>query len=294
MEVKNMGKRFTRREILNRLKDEIEKGGKILGAGCSAGIIAKCAELGGADLIIVYSTGKSRLRGLPTTMIPNSNPITLEMFDEIDYVVKDTPIIAGIEPYSVLSLMQDEECQPEKDLPGLIRKFIEKGFSGIINFPTIGFIEDEDTRCEHKKKEGGFAKEVEMIKVAKEMGVFTMAYTFYPKDAKVMAEASVDVLVPHCGGTAGGEAGLEAVLKGFGTKEYGDAAKKIQEMINAARSARPDIICLAHGGPFATPKDTKYLYQHTQAQGFVGASSIERIPVERAVKETVEEFKSIH
>jgi len=288
-----VARRFERKEILERLRGQLREGRPILGAGCSAGIIAKMAERGGADLIIIYSTGLSRLRGLPTTMIPNSNEVTLKMFDEISEVVVDTPIIAGVEPYSVIDLMQDEDPKPEEDLQGLIGRFIGRGFSGIINFPTIGFIEDEETRREHEARGAGFAKEVEMIRTAREMDVFTMAYVFYPKDAEAMAKAGADVIVAHCGGTAGGEAGLDAVLKGFGTEELEDAAKVVQGIIDAAKRVNPDVICLGHGGPFATPREVAYMYEHTTAEGFVGASSIERIPIEKAVKETVEEFKSL-
>jgi len=273
-----MAKRFSREQILNRLKKTIGEGKPIIGAGCSAGIIAKCAELGGADLILVYSTGKSRLQGLPTTLIPNSNKITLEMFEEIQNVVKDTPIIAGIEA---------TEPPAGRDLSALVKSFIDTGFSGIINFPTIAFIPPRSDWRKEKEAEGlGFSREVEMIRLAHDMDVFTMAYVFYPQDARAMAKAGVDCMVPHVGGTTGGEAGYDAISRRAG-------ATKIQKMIEATRKVNPDIICLGHGGPFAAPEDTKYLYEHTEALGFVGASSIERIPIERAVKGVVAEFKSV-
>lgn len=266
-----MTKRYSREEILKRLRKTIKKGHPIIGAGCSAGIIAKCAELGGADLIIVYSTGKSRLMGLQTTLLPNSNRLTLEMFNEIDRVVKDTPIIGGVEATNPV----------EKDLSALLEKFLSIGFSGIINFPTLGYMNPKSNDREIK----GFAREFEIIRLARSRDIFTMAYAFYPVDAKKMAEVGVDVLVPHVGGTAGGETGFKAM-------SHKKAAKKIQEMIDAAKKMNPDIICLGHGGPFAEPVDTEYLYRNTDAVGFVGASSIERIPVEKAVKSTVLDFKS--
>ena len=272
-----MGKRFTRREILGRLKKTIEEGKPIIAAGSSAGIIAKCAELGGADLIMVYSSGKARLRGLQTTLVKDSNVLTLEMYEEIQNVVEDTPIIAGIEA---------TEPPAGRDLAKLVKRFTDIGYSGIINFPTYGFVSDETWR-KNKEAEGlGFSREIEMIRLARDMDIFTMAYVFYPEDARAIAEAGVDCMVPHAGGTTGG-------LVGFETSPLEDAAAHVQKMIEVTMEVNPDIICLAHGGPFAAPEDTRYLYEHTDAMGFVGASSIERIPVERAVKGIVEQFKSI-
>ncbi len=262
--------------MLARLHKTIAGGKPILGAGCSAGLIAKCAEIGGADLIIVYSTGKSRLMGLPTSRIGDANPTTLGMLDELQNVVKDTPIIGGV-----------EAVDPRKlDLRELITPFLEAGYSGIINFPTIANIGER--RVAERESVGlGYTREVEMIKIASEMKVFTMAYVFTPVEARRMTEANVDCIVAHVRGTEGGLVGYKDVSR----REK--AAEIVQEIIDAARSINPRVICLAHGGPFARPEDTLYLYEHTDAQGFVGASSIERIPIEKAVTEVVKEFKSI-
>lgn len=294
-----MGQSFTRKEILRRLKKTTDERRPIIGAGCSAGIIAKCAELGGADLIIVYSTGLSRIKGLPTTMIPDSNNVTIGMFDEIQNVVKGTPIIAGIDA---------TESPTVRDFTKLVQRFTTKGFSGVINFPTVGFVYDEAVpRMLVEGKDQGFAKkmggdmeelrkrvekgldfsiEVEMIRICRNTDVFTMAYVFNPEQARAMAGAGVDVMVCHVGGTGGG-------LTGFVARSYDEAATKAQKMIEATKEVNPDIICLGHGGPFATPEDTRYLYELTDAVGFVGASSIERIPVEKAIKGVLEEYKSI-
>ena len=272
-----MGQRFTRGEILGRLKKTIEERKPIIAAGSSAGIIAKCAELGGADLIMVYSSGKARLRGLQTTLVNDSNAVTLEMYEEIQNVVQDTPIIAGIEA---------TEPPAGRDLAELVRRFTDIGYSGIINFPTYGFFADETWRKKREAEGIGFSREIEMIRIARTMDILTMAYVFYPEDARAMAEAGVDLMVPHAGGTAGG-------LVGFETSLLEDAAANVQKMIEVTLEVNPDIICLAHGGPFATPAHTRYLYEYTDAVGFVGASSIERIPVEKAVTEVVEEFKNI-
>lgn len=272
-----MGRRFNRGGILGRLKKTIEERKPIIAAGSSAGIIAKCAELGGADLIMVYSSGKARIRGLQTTLVKDSNAVTLEMYEEIQNVVQDTPIIAGIEA---------TEPPAGRDLSELVRSFTGIGYAGIINFPTYGFIADETWRKNRENEGLGFSREIEMIRTARNIDIFTMAYVFYPEDARAMAEAGVDCMVPHAGGTSGGLVGYEAA-------PLEEAVANVQKMIDATKEVNPEIICLAHGGPFVTPEDTLYLYEYTDTVGFVGASSIERIPVEKAVTEVVEKFKNI-
>jgi len=270
-----LGKTFSREEILARIAETMNQGKPVIGAGCSAGIIAKSAELGGADLIIVYSTGKSRLMGLPTSYIGHSNPITLEMFEEIQNVVKETPVIAGIEAADPTTW----------DLERLLKRFIGHGYDGIINFPTMGIYGKE--RRELRESVGtGFSREIQMVQIAHRMDIFTIVYAFNPEDAKALTEAGADVVCAHAGGTAGG-------LIGFRSAPLEIAVDRVQRIIEAVREIRPDVICLAHGGPFSEPQNTTYLYEHTDAQGFVGASSIERIPVEKAVIECVKSFKSI-
>jgi predicted TIM-barrel enzyme len=271
-----MGWRFFRREeILERLNNNVKRGIPIIGAGSSCGLVAKCAERGGADLLIVYSTGLSRLKGLPTTVIGDSNGITLEMADEILNVVDDTPVVAGFEA-------QDPRIW---DNQRLIQKFVDKGYSGLINFPTLGWLEPDSLRRKMREPKQGVTREMEIIRTARSMNIFTMAYAFRPGEAKGFASAGVDLLVAHVGGTEGGMTGFEAASRE-------EAASVVQKMIDAAREANPQLLCVAHGGPFATPEDTEYLYRQTHSQGFIGASSVERIPVEKAVKETVQKYKS--
>jgi len=272
-----MGKTFTRKQILSRLQKTINEGRPIIGAGSSAGIIAKCAEIGGADLIIVYSTGKSRLMGLPTSPLGDSNDITLEMGKEMFNVVKDTPVIAGIEAADPTSM----------DLELLIESFVNEGYSGIINFPTIAMYHSPIYRKLRGSVGLGFSRELEMVKLARSMDIFTMAYVFSPEDTEEMVKAGADCVCPHVGGTSGGLVGFK------GVKSFDITVKIIQEMVEAAKAINSDVICLSHGGPIATPEDTKYIYEHTDVVGYVGASSIERIPVERAVIETVRQFKGI-
>jgi predicted TIM-barrel enzyme len=285
-----MGAKIERKEILGRLRKEIGESRPILGAGCSAGIIAKCAETGGADLIIVYSTGKTRMMGLPTTMITGtSNPITLEMVDELANVVKNTPIIAGIEANDIFCL----------DLESSLKRFVDKGFSGAINFPTVALYENlieggmalrkftETMAPGYGVKHWGWSREVEMMRILHEWDVFTMSYVLAPADAVAMVDAGVDVVCVHVGPTMGG-------LTGYAPVENMDKLlSKAQDVIDAAKEARPDVICLIHGGPFYDPESTRVVYEKTDAVGFVAASAIERIPVEKAVVNVCKQYKQL-
>ena len=271
-----MSKRFTRKEVIERLKRTTSEGKPILVACCGAGIIAKFAELAGADIIMTACTSESRLRGLPTFPMGNPNKDMMELFPEISNVVTDTPIIASL----------DARDPRTMDLALLVDRGASVGYSGVMNFPTIGHLFGHDRRSARESVGLGFAREVEMMRVAKKRELFTIAYAWNPEDAKLMAEAHVDCLVAHVGTTRGGLAGSKATsLK--------EAPKRAQEIILAAKSIDDNIIFLGHGGPFATPEDTRYLYEQSDAVGFVGASSIERIPIERAIKEVVSQFKSI-
>jgi predicted TIM-barrel enzyme len=279
-----------RREILDAMREEIAEGRPILGAGCSAGIIAKSAEAGGADLIIAYSTGKSRMMGLPTTMITvTSNPITLEMIDELRNVVENTPIIAGVEANDIFCL----------DLETSLKRFLDKGFSGVINFPTAGLYENlieggmalrkftEAMAAGYRAKHWGWSREVEMIRILHGWDVFTMCYVFTPSDAVEMVAAGVDVVCVHVGPTMGGMTGYAPV------QDTDQLLSKAQDVMTAARNARPDVLCLIHGGPFYDPESTRVVYERTEAVGFVAASAIERIPVENAVRSTCSAYKSL-
>ena len=274
---------MNRDEILNRLRSTLANGDAIIGAGCSAGIVAKCAELGGADFIVCYSTGKSRIMGLRTAVIGHSNPRTLDMYDEISNVVNDTPIIAGIEAND----------QTTYDLEKVIDRFVEQGFDGFINFPTVGnhehvsdfFLREHENIASSLGQPWGFAREVELIRLLRERNIFSMCYVFNAEQAASMAEVGVDAVCAHVGGTAGG-------LIGFPADPMEESLANAQRIMEGAWGVNPDVICLAHGGPFAEPEDTHLLYERTDAHGFVGASSIERIPIEKAVMSAVKAFKN--
>lgn len=264
---------FTRQSILERLRKTISEGRPVIGAGSSAGIVAGAAEKAGADLIIVYSTGKTRLWGLPTTPLLHSNPVTLEMYDEIDNVIDDTPIIGGAHAGD----------PTYRRLPRLIKAFRDKGYDGIINFPSAGI---DPSRSDMRSHIGqGIDHEAEMIRLAREQDYLTLSYSYTPEQARMNAAAGVDIQVAHSGWTQGGFSGREDA------PSLEKSCELVQEFVEITKAENPEAICLSHGGSIATPEDTEYLYRNTDVQGFVGASSIERIPIERAIYDTVRAFK---
>ncbi|WP_229189761.1 phosphoenolpyruvate hydrolase family protein [Bradyrhizobium brasilense] len=267
---------FERTEILSRIEGQVAERKAILAAGSSCGLVAKCAVLGGADMLVVYSTGLSRLMGLPTSRIGDSNERTLALAAEIRNVVSSLPVVGGIEAWDPLRL----------DLDDLLDKFWAAGFSGVINYPTISTMGD-NWRDRRGRVGLGFEREVELIALARKKNIFSLAYVASPQDAKAMASAGADCIVPHVGATRGGLVGHE---DGQSIKE---AIRRINEINAAARSVRPDVLSLCHGGAIAEPEDTVEVYRATECVGFVGASSIERIPIERAVKAAAAEFKAV-
>jgi predicted TIM-barrel enzyme len=271
-----MIKTFKAEEVRQRLKRTNEEGRPILVACCGNGLIAKCAALAGADIIMTACTSKSRLMGLPTTIMGNVNPDMLKLCSEITNVVRDVPIIASL----------DASDPTWMDLTPLIEEASSVGYSGVLNYPTVSPLLGHERRLVRESVGLGFEREVEMMRIAKGLEMFTIAYAFHPEDAKRMAEVPVDCLVAHVGSTKGG-------LAGFRASPMEAAAEWVRRIIDVTKAVNRDIICLAHGGPFAGPEDTRYLYEHTEAVGFVGASSIERIPIEKAVTQVVKEFKSI-
>lgn len=272
-----MTTRFTRAEILARLRAEIAQGRPVIGAGCSSGLIARSAAAGGADLMIVYNTGRTRLMGLATSHLLNhANPTTLAMYREIANVVNDRPIIGGAEAQDPCYL---------RDLDRLVDDFAATGFDGLINFPTTG---PDPVRTAERDSVGlGLARDFEMVEIAREKDFFTVCYGYTEQQTVGLAAAGCDVIVPHAGWTTGGLAGAtESAMSLQASCDH------VQKLIELARKENPEIICLSHGGPLAGPEQTRYLYEHTDAQGFLGASSVERIPVEAAVMDTVRAYKA--
>lgn len=266
---------MTRKDIIDDLHRRIATGKAVLAAGCSAGIIARSAEEAGADLIVVYSTGKSRLMGLPTWRFGDSNRGTLDMAAEIMNVVNSTPVVGGIEAND----------PTRKDLGALLDRFQAAGFAGVINFPTLTNMPDQRRRAAMVGY--GFGREVDAIALARSRDLFTMAYVASSADSAAMAAAGADVIVTHSGPTTGGRVGYED------DRSVQAICRQAQTLIDAAVAENPEVIPLLHGGRLATPTEVREALVLTSAVGFVGASSIERIPVERAIRSVVREFREL-
>jgi predicted TIM-barrel enzyme len=267
---------FRRASILERLHATLAKREPIVATAAGIGIIAKCAEVAGADLILVLASGKSRHLGVPTTVnIGNATSMTLEMYPEIDNVVDRTPIIGGAEATD----------GSRRRLPRILAQYRELRFDGISNFPTSGSFPGFG---EARKDIGeGIEREYELISLAREADFFTVAHAYIPEHARGLAAAGADVLVARCGLTIGGLSGPIGVDASL---EHG--ASHVQSVIEAARAENPDVIILAQGGPFARPQDTDFLYGHTDAQGILAESAIERIPVEEYVSGAIRDLKT--
>ena len=276
--------RYTRQEVLDRLHAQIERGKPIIGAGAGTGISAKFAEAGGADLIIIYNSGRYRMAGHGSLSgllaFGDANQIVYEMGErEVLPVVKETPVIAGV-----------NGTDPLRQMSHFLRRLDDLGFSGINNFPTVGLI-DGRFRAELEATNLGFGREVEMIRQARELGFFTIVYVFNPGESAQMAEAGADCIIAHMGLTVGGSIGLDR--QGGVAMKLEDTPAKVQAIGDAAKAVNKNVLVVSHGGPIATPDDARYVQERTDCVGFIGASSMERLPVETAIAETVRQFKNI-
>jgi predicted TIM-barrel enzyme len=270
----------TRRQILDRLRQIIASERPIIGGGAGTGISAKFEEAGGVDLIVIYNSGRYRMagRGSLSGLMPygDANAIVMEMASEVLTIVKSTPVLAGV-------------CgtDPFRQMPLFLKQVEAAGFSGIQNFPTVGLI-DGLFRQNLEETGMGYGLEVDMIRLAREMDLFTTPYCFNPDDATAMTQAGADVIVAHLGLTTKGSIGATTAV----TLEQ--APEKAQEIADAARRANNDVIVLCHGGPISEPEDAAYVLQRTAGvHGFYGASSMERLPVEKAITETMKAYKAI-
>jgi predicted TIM-barrel enzyme len=273
---------FNRDNVLRRLRAEISQGRPILGAGAGTGISAKFAEEGGADFIIIYNSGRFRMAGHGSLAgllaFGDANAIVKEMGErEILPIVRDVPVIAGV-----------MGTDPLRRMEHLLGELDALGFSGINNFPTVGLI-DGRFRMELERTGMGFGKEVEMIRAAHERGFFTCVYVFNPDEAMAMAQVGVDAIIAHVGLTVGGSIGLS----GNDALSLERAPAVVQAIADAAKRIKKDVLILCHGGPIATPENAAYVLSRCDAVGFVGASSMERLPVEAAIAATTRAFKSI-
>lgn len=271
---------MSRKEILEALRAKVASGKPIIGGGAGTGISAKSAEAGGIDLLVIYNSGRFRMagRGSLSGLLAygDANGIVMEMANEVLPVVKHTPVLAGV-----------NGTDPFRVMPHFLKQVKEIGFAGVQNFPTVGLI-DGVFRANLEETGMGFGPEIDMIRKANELDLLTSPYVFDSEQAKDMAAAGADILVPHMGLTTSGTIGAQTAL----TLE--ESAKKVQELADAARSVNPDILCLCHGGPIANPEDAQYILDNTDGiVGFYGASSIERFPTETGIREQTEKFTQI-
>lgn len=269
-----------REAILSRLRAQLMRGEVIIGAGVGTGLSAKSVEQGGVDLIVIYNSGRFRMagRGSLASMMPygDANGIVVEMASEVLPVVKRTPVLAGV-------------CgtDPFRLMPVFLDQLKAIGFAGVQNFPTFGLI-DGVFRKNLEETGMGFDLEVEMIRLARERDLLTSPYCFDPENARAMAAAGADTLVPHLGLTTKRAIGVTTAVS------LEDAPKLVQAMCDAAKEVNPNILVLCHAGPIAEPSDATYVLAHTSGVvGFYGASSTERLPTEIAIRENAKRFKEI-
>lgn len=271
---------FTREQCLSKLRETVRSGASLLGVGAGTGISAKFAEAGGADLIIIYNSGRYRMagRGSLAGLMPygDANQIVVDMAGEVLPVVKHTPVLAGV-------------CgtDPFRRMDVFLPQLKQLGFAGVQNFPTVGLI-DGVFRQNLEETGMGYGLEIEMIRLAHSLDMLTCPYVFDEEDARRMAEAGADVLVAHMGLTTKGSIGATTAL----TLEQ--ACQRVQSIRDAGAAVNPDVLVICHGGPIAEPEDARYILENAQGvHGFFGASSIERLAVEKGITEQTRAFKRI-
>jgi predicted TIM-barrel enzyme len=271
---------FTREDSLRELRATADAGELIVGAGAGTGISAKFAERGGVDLLIIYNSGRYRMagRGSLAGLLPygDANEIVVEMGGEVLPVVEDTPVLAGV-------------CgtDPFREMDVFLPELKRQGFSGVQNFPTVGLI-DGSFRENLEETEMSYEREIELIAKASDLDMLTCPYVFDEAQAREMAAAGADVVVAHMGLTTSGDIGAETAL------DLDGAAERVQEIHDAVVDVNDDAMVICHGGPIAEPEDARYVFENTEGVvGFFGASSVERLPTERAIEEQARRFKEL-
>jgi predicted TIM-barrel enzyme len=272
--------KFARAELVERFQDMARRGEPIVGGGAGTGLSAKSEEAGGIDLLIVYNSGRYRMAGRGSSAgllaYGNANQIVKEMAYEVLPVVEKTPVLAGVngtDPFIIPKLFLEE-----------LRVL---GFAGIQNFPTVGLF-DGDMRQAFEETGMSYQLEVDIIRLARTLDLLTTPYVFNTSEAERMTDAGADLIVAHMGVTTGGAIGAKS------SKTLDDCAKRIQAIADAARGVRSDVLVICHGGPISEPPDAEYIIGRCRGvDGFYGASSVERLPAERAIAEQIRKFKSI-
>lgn len=272
-------RRFTRKEIMQRLWEQKAMKRPIIIGGAGVGLIAKLEDRAGIDLIMAYSTGPFRMDGTAPCVAymayGDANKITMDLGHHMFKVVNNTPIIAGVgagDPY----------CE----IGELVDNMINAGFSGITNVPTAGVFSGW-WRQRIDQLGAGYPEEIKMVEYCSKKDIFSVAYAFNEEEVRAMVAAGVDVISGHVGATTGGLSGFKSAVS------MDEAVEKTQRMCEAARKENPDVFVVAHGGPFEGPKEVQECFNRTEVDGFIGASSIERLPVERAVMGVVQELKNL-
>ena len=275
------GNPYTRQEVRDRLQAALDRGEPIIAAGAGTGISAKFIERGGADLIIIYNSGRFRMAGHGSTAglmaYGDANQVAMDIGEyEVLPIVEEVPVICGV-----------HATDPRRRMWHWLGRVKEMGFSGVNNFPTHCII---DGHFREVLEETGMSvkKEFEMVAIASKMDLFSIVYVSTPDEAKAMAEAGADAIIAHVGTTVGGSIGVTGA-----TCSIDEAVKRTQAIIDAASTVRKDIFFLSHGGPIATPADAAYVNEQTDCHGFVGASSLERLGVEQPLVEITQRFKKI-
>lgn len=275
------GNPYTKQEVRDRLQNTLDQNKAIIAAGAGTGISAKFIEKGGADLIIIYNSGRFRMAGHGSTAglmaYGDANAEAMDIGEfEVLPVVEEIPVICGV-----------HGSDPRRRMWHHLLKVKEMGFSGVNNFPTHSIV-DGHFRNVLEETGMGFEKEVEMIRLATKMDLFSIVYVAKPEEARQMAEAGADAIIAHVGTTVGGSVGVVDA-----SVSMDEAIRRTQEIIGAAREVNPDIFFLAHGGPINTPEDVRIVLDNTDAQGFVGASSLERMGVEKSLTDLTRKFKDL-
>ena len=271
---------MNREQILKKLKNKVNAGGLIIGGGAGTGLSAKCEEAGGIDLIVIYNSGRYRMagRGSLSGLLAygNANEIVKEMASEVLTVVTTVPVLAGV-----------NGTDPFMMLKPFLQELKDMGFAGIQNFPTVGLI-DGVFRMNLEETGMGYDKEVECIAAARELDLLTTPYVFDSDEARLMTEAGADIVVAHMGLTTSGSIGAATA------KTLPQAVELIQQITDTCKGLNDDVLVLCHGGPIAEPRDMQFVIDNVQdLDGFYGASSMERLPVERALTQQVAEFCKI-
>ncbi|MCT7377078.1 phosphoenolpyruvate hydrolase family protein [Chelativorans salis] len=269
-----------RTTILEKFRAMIAEGRPIVGGGAGTGLSAKAEEAGGIDLIIIYNSGRYRMagRGSAAGLLAygNANEIVREMAVEVLPVVRNTPVLAGVNGTDPFVLM-----------PQFLAELKAMGFSGVQNFPTIGLF-DGRMRQSFEETGMGYGLEVDMIAAAHELDLLTTPYVFNTEEAAAMTKAGADIIVAHMGVTTGGTIGATSA------KSLDECVGEIEAIASAARAVREDVIVLCHGGPIAMPEDARYVLERAEScHGFYGASSMERLPAEVAIRDQIASFKAL-